>query len=103
MAFFGHILELYVTFLSFVGTVWVFWAFYAVLSQIRFVIIYALFWVKIFWLKPYLCKTVVFFHLCTTVLSCYSHETFTVLYHKSASYYTVVEWYSYIIVPCTIV
>ena len=31
-------------------------AFFAVLSQLRFVVIYALFWVKYFWRKPYLCN-----------------------------------------------
>ena len=46
--------------------IWVFLAFYAVLSQIRFVVIYALFRVKLFWLEPYLCKKV-FLHLWPTV------------------------------------
>ena len=43
-------------FLAFFCTIWVFLAFYAVLSQIRFVVIYALVRVKYFWLKPCLCK-----------------------------------------------
>ena len=51
-------------FLAFFGTIWVFLAFYAVLSRIRFVVIYALFRVKLFWLKPCSCKKVVFLHLC---------------------------------------
>ena len=51
-----HILELYVTFWLFFCTIWVFWAFFPVLSWIRFVVIYALFRVKLFWLKPCLCK-----------------------------------------------
>ena len=38
------------------GTIWVFWAFYAVLWQIWSVVIYSLFRVKYFWLKPCLCK-----------------------------------------------
>ena len=46
---FWHILELYVT-------LCVFWAFYAVLLRIKFVIIYAVFRVKYFWLKPCVCK-----------------------------------------------
>ena len=33
------------------GTFWVFWAFYAVLSRIKFFVIYALFWVKYFVIK----------------------------------------------------
>ena len=41
----------------------VFWAFYAVLSRIRFVVMYALFRVKLIWLKPCSCKQVVFFNL----------------------------------------
>ena len=45
-------------------TIWVFWAFYAVLSQIIFVVIYALLRVKLFWLNPCSCKKVVFLHLC---------------------------------------
>ena len=45
-------------------TIWVFWAFYTVLLQIRFVVIYALFRVKYFWLKPCLCKKIVFLHVC---------------------------------------
>ena len=48
VAFFCHILELYVTFLAFFCTFWFFSAVYAVLSEIRFVVIYALFWVKYF-------------------------------------------------------
>ena len=44
-------------------TIWVFWAFYAVLLRIWFVVIYALFRVKLFWLKPCLRKKVVFLHL----------------------------------------
>ena len=43
------------------GTIWVFWAFYAVLSLIRFVVNYALFRVKYFWLKLCLCKIFLFF------------------------------------------
>ena len=60
---FLHILELYVTFWDQKKYIWLFWAFYAVLSQIRFVVIYRVFWVKLFCLKPCLCKKVVFFHL----------------------------------------
>ena len=41
---FWHILELYVPF--FCCSIWVFWYFNAVLSQIRFAVIYALFYVK---------------------------------------------------------
>ena len=63
-AFFLHILEFNDTFWHFFCTIWVFLAIYTVLSWIRFVVIYALFWVKLFWLKPCLCKKVVFFHLC---------------------------------------
>ena len=37
-------------------TIWVFGAFYAVLSQVIIVVIFALFGVKYFWLKPCLCK-----------------------------------------------
>ena len=42
--------------LPFFCTIWVFWAFYAVLSQIKFVVIHALFWVNLFWLKLCSCK-----------------------------------------------
>ena len=56
-------------FLAFFCTIWVFWAFYPVLSQIWFVVIYALFWVKLFWLKPCLCKKVVFLHLWSQIPS----------------------------------
>ena len=57
---FWHILKLYVTFWLFFCTIW---AFYAVLSRIRFVVIYAIFWVKYLWLKPCLCKQIVFLHV----------------------------------------
>ena len=60
---FQHILELYCTFWHFCCTIWVFWAFYADLSRIRFVVIYALFLVKLFLLKPCSCKKVVILHL----------------------------------------
>ena len=66
-AFWWHFLTHFGTlcyFLAFFGTIWVFWAFYAVLLRIRFIVIYALFWVKYFWLKPCLCKKIVFLHLC---------------------------------------
>ena len=56
-------LELYVTILHFLHYLTLL-GLYAVLSQSRFVVIYAFFWVKLFWLKPFLCKKkVVFFHL----------------------------------------
>ena len=45
-------------FLAFIGTIWVFWAFHTVLSQIRFVVNYALFQVKYFWLKPFLSQKI---------------------------------------------
>ena len=61
------LLELYVTFCHFFGTIRVFWAFYAVFSQVRFVVIYAVFGVKYFWLKPCLCKKIVFLHVCKEV------------------------------------
>ena len=48
---FWHILEFYVTFGIF-WTIWVFWAFEAVLLRIRYVVIYTLFRVRHFWLKP---------------------------------------------------
>ena len=41
-------------------TISVFWAFYAVLLWIKFFVIYALNWVKLFWLKPWSFKKVVF-------------------------------------------
>ena len=47
-------------------TIWVFWAFYTVLLQIRFVIIYTLFRVKLCWLKPCSCTNVVFLHFCSS-------------------------------------
>ena len=47
-------------FLAFFCTIWLFWTFYAILLQSRFVIIYALLWVSIFWLKPCLCKKLSF-------------------------------------------
>ena len=64
-------------FVEFVGTFWnfmllfgffsltirVIWAFYAVLLRIRYVLIYALFWVKLLWLKPCPCTKIVFLHL----------------------------------------
>ena len=58
-AFWWHFLANFLTLcyvLSFFCTIWVFWAFYAVLSQVILVVIYALFWVKYFWLKPCLCN-----------------------------------------------
>ena len=46
-------------FLAFFCTILVFWAFYAVLSRFRFFVIYALFWLIIFWLNLCLCKKIV--------------------------------------------
>ena len=63
MAFFLVHFGTLCNFLAFFCTIWVFWAFYTVLSRIRFVVIYALFRVNLFWIKPCLCKKVVFFHL----------------------------------------
>ena len=57
---FWHILELYVTLWHFFGTISVFWAFYAVLSRIRFVVIYSLFSGKIFLAQTILVKNIVF-------------------------------------------
>ena len=62
VSFFGTFWNLMLLF-CFFGTIWVFWAFCAVLLQIRLVVIYAIFWVKLFWLKPCSCKKVVFLHL----------------------------------------
>ena len=70
LAFFGTNLGLYVTFGLFFGTIWVFWAFKAVLLHIRFVVIYALFWVNLFLLKPCSCKKIVFLHLSCVYQSC---------------------------------
>ena len=42
-------------------------AFHVVLFLIRFVVIYALFLVKYFWLKPCLCKKVVFLNVCPQI------------------------------------
>ena len=56
-------------FLAFFCIISVFWAFYSVLSWTRFVVIYALLWVKYFWLKPWVCKKVVFLHVCILTMS----------------------------------
>ena len=64
VAFFGTFWNFMLLF-GFFLTIWVFWAFYAVLLQITFVVIYALFREKLFWLKPCSCKRVVFLHLCS--------------------------------------
>ena len=48
---------------NFSPTIWVFWAFYAVLLRTRFVVIYALFLVKYFWLKPCLWTKIVFLNV----------------------------------------
>ena len=75
IAFFGTFWNFIFLFVFFC-TIWVFfWAFYAVLLQIRFVVIYALFWVKLFWLKPCSCKKVVFLHLCKEVAETQGSET----------------------------
>ena len=66
LAHFGSLCVFFWHFFSL--TFWLFWAFYAVLSQSRFVLIYALFWAKLFWLKLCSCKNVVFLHLCMTVI-----------------------------------
>ena len=47
---------------------------YAFWLRIRFVVIYSFFRVKLFWLKPCLCKKVVFLHLCPEYLT--SHLIF---------------------------
>ena len=47
-------------FLAFYCPIWVFRAFYAVLLRFKFVVIYALFRVKLFWLKPWSCKKLSF-------------------------------------------
>ena len=69
VAFLAHFKTL-CYFLAFFCTILVFWAFYAILSQIRFVVIYGLFRVKLFWLKPCSCKKVVFFHLRNYPINC---------------------------------
>ena len=61
LAHFGTLFYFLSFFLSL--TIWVFWAFHAVLSGIRLVVIYSLFWVKYFWHIPYLCKKEVFLHV----------------------------------------
>ena len=55
-----HIFFLFMLLFCIFCTIWVFWAFYAVLSPIRYVVIYSLFWVNIFWLKPCSCKKLSF-------------------------------------------
>ena len=62
VAFFGPFLN-FMLLLGIFCNIWVFWALFAVLLQIRFVIIYALFWVKYIWLKPCLCKDKLSFSL----------------------------------------
>ena len=64
LAFFGTLQNFMLLFGIFLNTIWFFLTFYAVLSQIRFVIVYALFRVKYFWLKTCLCKKIVFLHVC---------------------------------------
>ena len=59
MPIFWHILELYVIFCHFFFTIRVFWTFYAVLLQIRFVVIYALFRKNIFCLN-HICVKIFF-------------------------------------------
>ena len=62
VAFYAHF-ETFCYFLAFFCTYQVFGAFYAVFSQIRFVIIFAPFGVKLLWLKPCLFRKFVFLHL----------------------------------------
>ena len=54
-------------FLWFLCTIRVFLTFNAVLSRIRFVVIYALFRVIYFWPKPCWCKKKIFLHVCTSL------------------------------------
>ena len=56
VAFLGTFWNFLLLFCIFFYTIWVFLTFCTVLSRIRFVVIYALFRVKSFWLKPCLCK-----------------------------------------------
>ena len=71
-----HILELNVTFWHCFRTIWVFLAFYAVLSWIRFVVVNTLFWIKLFRLKPCLCKKSCLFPSLLTPLSKFIFFTF---------------------------
>ena len=67
LAYFGNLCYFLANFL----TVWFFWAFYDVLSQIRLVVIYSLFWVKLFWLKPGSCKKL---SVCISVRNVHKNE-----------------------------
>ena len=86
-------------------TIWIFLAFYAVLLQIRFVVIYALFWEKLFWFKPCSCNKVVLLHLCPqfgnyTSSPTSQHLTFcrsNILTHHH--FYTFIFWRTDILIP----
>ena len=67
LAFYDYLwrfMILFGTFMTLYGIFWHFWPVTLFCGEFTFVAIYTLFWVKIFWHKPCLCKFFVFFHVC---------------------------------------